>query len=1539
MLRLFSIVFFVNSLVYGMAAPAYEPDTVLARMPLVTVDNEWQLRERSFDDPTTASGTVGRDPYHVEQVLNAWRTRGRNLDEILDKILDTPVGYRTRESLGAEIKGVPLGVLCGLLKRRCFERYGNFSAYNHLLYQGRVWKLKNVVTVLPAIPNPYNHQEGSMYTPKRVDQEVFWYEFICLPLHKVEPTIPIVLSPYDLDNEEGGGPLSVEEYVNIYTTPTTLSEPDEPMMTLEEYVERITSKIGGSDVSFYTLSAGGSFAKRFNVTPTFWIENKGTFRARSLRSAGLRQVLLEDYETDLNFGQKPLYSFRLFVPGGLRNCFISSIRWSFLKQHLDDYLTAISCKIESAQDTDMLVTEEIIPFDEVSVLRSIDSMIDEVFRVRIRSKENQTMGDYLKHYRNGFPTVELREIAKLFYEKFKILISYFRIDRHGRWENMLSLPIQSLFFERQIILFQLNDMGKLLDLKKATAKYEESIVSNDLTDGSLGSMTHVCTIHPLPVFFFSPLSHLYRSARQSFKKEVNSILSPYFQSIYEKLKYDKDIDYQKLFDLVRYQLFRYNSKETKTLIFDLSTSSSLRESKRLKFGGVDGSGQHQRQSMNRREFLKKLNERENPRVWVYAYDLETVDNVKSCQEMVYPPFRKEIDPGSVLNVEDYDPMESQIPFSAQYVGVNIADDGNFKARKCSAGIKLLEYPHQHIGGIFITPNATTVYGENNYLGECIEEFLCRIACEVHAFAGEQVYLYACNGSKFDSYVVLQFQRFEISHILKTSRGILSVSLRVPVSKPPLGQPYDYRIDHTPKVTLILRDVSLLVPGSLSRLCKGFNVPAELCKQDFPIQMVNYRNCYHPRIMGICRDYGEKDVLALGFILKAINCLIGNSHWNPCEIHSDRPPICQFLTCMGMIRKSTKEHFDGIIPASLQPKAIDIPALRTWIIQSAIGGRVTAYAKTYVSPLFGDILDAALSGNRFELEQLHSIMLREGKCMQCLDFTSLYPYVMDSCPLPMGGLHAIDAETCDNYIKRMHCDECDKLRRLCSTHRYLYSINDRLDTIRPFAIILVKNIHLQRNHSHPFQNLCPRKTYHGKSGKNISLLYSLENKEDFEKREEGSHEVLRDPQAYTNIDLYWMRRQGYTFDIIGGISFSCLSTYNTFIGPAFKMRIEAKKAGNRLLSDFMKLNYNGSYGITIQQDITDSYFLAHIPEEFRYIDPLEPPVRNAVYASMRNKAGNNDGFNCSEELTGEAFYFPSGQSCFQKRKKDHLAEYYSDQSPLQVGSAILAYARHVGNLVLFNMDPFDYTYTDTDSFTLGENVIQQDIHLRENICNRDDAPMGSLKNDHEENNGTEPRIFFSMIGGKKVKCHFTLNAEGNICIFNTFKGLHVSCDLDGKKINPTYAEYLVTKTLLDVNVHNTTEHPVIVQSWKRDLQNGVSIGNHLQVLDTNTYMSDHKGIKVISRSHGLLEYFVPHGSSLPSQEIDYRIIPPPPKDPSNQPPIYHPARPVPYQENLEKLRQFIELYYKGSDQEYNPGTEEYNEILHLFRSIEEEGEKE
>lgn len=1477
--------------------------------------------------------SLGRTPGHratfrFEEMIAGFQANGEALRNALDLILDMPPGYKTGEDINHALNYVPLGLLVSLLRRRAIERHGVDTIINDFVLSGNIFRLQNVERPEPTEEND-DPEFSDVFSRNVIRQEIEEYDFNQFPLRKVLADVPpSILEPGQ----------TLESILIAWAPPAFKVTTNENVLSLnfENYYTQLTKAQGGSDLTFYVFTMGASILRRYQSTVGVG-NQEGFRRARSIRSAGLRQVLLDDFINEVSHPDEnsryQVYT-KIYVPGGVRNCFLASIRWSYVQSKKEEHSSSLLEKLECAQDSDMLVTEDISIFDEEKCFEKIDIFITNVVKKRADNRQIENVRDYVKKYKNGFPTVEMKELAALFYQDYGILLYLYRIGRSGAWENILDTDdIESLGGSNssdegsgssimaaaspitRICLFQISDQGEILNIQEEKKKLEEKALLEGLSDGSLGCMTHIIGTHPFPRIFGSNYIKLAigRVARRKFKEEVNGKIRPRLEDIYSKLVYNPSITYDDIYNLVKHQQFRYSLKETRTLIFDLTTSSSLHEAKRLCFGvSID-----QYMSKNKKDFLKRLNDRENPRVWVFAYDLETVDNSLSIQHKVYPPFRKE-KPEGMVSADLYDIQESQIPFSAQWIGVNVSDTDNFFRRKIVGGVKPLEYPCYHPKySEFLTKEAYTCYGQNKLLGECVEEFLCDIAMFVHENGGEQAFLYATNGSKFDAYVILQFQRFEITNILKTSRGILSVTIRVPIFKPALMDTnYDYKNDPNPKVSIRLRDVSLIVPGSLSRLCKGFDVPKEYCKVDFPIQMVNHTNCYREDIMEVCRDYGEKDVFALAFVINRVNALIGNSYWNPCEINSDRPPITQFITCMGMIRKSTKEHFDSLIPQSHQPKAIDIPALRTWLIQAAIGGRVTAYAKTYASSFTNDILQAYNDQNVSELKNLYGLMIKERQCMECLDFTSLYPFTMDSCPLPMGGLHAINVETCEHHIQAMHCNECDRLRRLCPKHRYYYGKNDR--DLRPFSIILVKNIRIKASEEYPLRNLCPRKTY-SRTNKTDGLLYSLENQENFEARTEGK-EILHDPQSYTNIDLYWMRRQGYSFDIIAGFSFSVLMVYNTYIGPAFEKRIEAKKKGNKLLSDFLKLNYNGSYGVTIQQDITESYFVTRIDAQFKFVPPTNSSVRNAIYESSQ-KHKNREGLACSEELTGEAIYFPNKQSCFQKIKKPHLAEYFSEQSPMQVGAAILAYARHVGNLVLFNIPQTSYTYTDTDSITVGESTIQDDGCLNENIINREDAPMGSLKNDHAEGNGTEPRIFLSLIGTKKVKCHLTLNEEGEVRVFNTFKGLHVSCDINGKKIKPEYAEYITTKTLVDVNLKNRTDAPITVQSWKRDLQHGISIGNHLQVLDTNTYLQDHKGLVTKTTDFGKVEYLVPHGSPC---EPDIKVI----VNPENSRELmYDKPREALY--DPEILKQFVENYYQGSGEEYNPGTEEYKSILDLF----------
>ena len=1442
----------------------------------------------------------------IQEIYSSFEGQFTNYDRVFDLILDMPPGYQTSDILNRVLVSMPLGLLARKLRNRCIDRFGTDSAFNQLVYSGLAYRIRNTSEeATEPIPNTYRGSDGQPYYPISIQREVDSFDLHQFPLSRIILSIP---SPVSVDENPALAGMDRSFLVNTEEDRPRLTLGSEDFFNPENYVNLITRFPSGSDVSFFFFTDSGSILKRYYPVNDHSRTPNAVIRAKPFRSAGLRQVLLDDHidEFFCKDANSPVIA-RFFVPGGSRNCFLSSLRWGYIEFQYDKYLKEYCSLMESAQDDDMLRLSSSVPrFDMEDTSKKIDEIISSILRERAyQDGQKPDLSAYLKKYRNGFPTKELNQIAKLLFTRFNIHVFYWRINGKGKWVNIISSVDNIELSTIQITMIQMSESGTMLDLSIENEKEEESEDNHSTT---MGFMTHAIGIFP-PFSFLKESSHLNQQNRKLFVEKLNAKLKPYIESIYNVLEYNSHVSFDLISQLVKHQTHRYSLKETKTLIFDIPSPPKIDYSKRPRREISSCSTQV--------EVDFQAPPREFPKIFVFAYDLETVSNSSAIQNMVYQPFRKVLDSGMSLF---YDSQNCQVPFSAQYVPVNVDDEGNFLAQKLEAESQPLKYPTTYYGkyhDVFISPSAFTNYGiMENGLGSCVESFLCEVAKYVHGYGGEQAYLFACNGSKFDSFVILQFQRFEISHILKTSRGILTVSLRVPIVCPGSTE-YDYREDENPKITIKLRDVSLIVPGSLARLCKGFNVPAEFVKLDFPIHLVNARNCYHPDIMKVCRPYGENDVLSLAFIIKAINRLIGNSFWKPCDPYSERPPICQFVTCMGMIRKSTKQHFDKILPKSLQPKAVDIPALRTWIINAAIGGRVTAYAKTYASPFVNDILSSAASNNVAELQLLYDLMTSNAACMQCLDFTSLYPFVMDSCPLPMGGIHAIDVETCNRYIDAMHCEECDKLRRLCSSHRYYYNKNDI--SPRPFAIIIVKNIKIYPLND--YRNLCPRKTYNSSTKKPLGILYSLEHPTEFSQRT-FSREEIRDPQSFTNVDLYWMRRQGYSFEIVGGISFSQLMIYNTFIGPAFQMRIEAKKAGNKLLSDFLKLNYNGSYGITIQQDITESYFLARLPSEYKDHDPRSPFVQRELFKVTRSRK-NGEGICCSEELTGEGFYLPNGQSCFQKRKKEHLAEYFSEQSPLQIGAAVLAYARHIGNLILFNVDPKHYTYTDTDSIAISQSLIESDPHIMEAIIERDDAPMGSLKNDHGENNGTNPRIFLSLIGAKKVKCHLTLNKEGQVKIFNTFKGLNASTKLNGVALTPEYAEYITTKVLFDLNQKNSTD-AVQVQSWKRDLQYGVSIADHLQVFDSNTYMNDHKGLTYFKHASGEVEYLIPHGmdDSFCDTKVTYDFITGEKSYEKPRKQLFDP----------DAFSKFMKVYYEGCDRPYNPGGEEYSKILDLFKSI-------
>lgn len=1389
--------------------------------------------------------------------------------EFLDTIIDMPPGWQTKSvPNNSPLHGMPLGLFKYFLLQRMIDRGIPASNLNNYVISGMMDRIQNEVV---QVPQPDTADPSVTYLRKRIIRTRHSYSFFQFPLRAVE-----LLWPFGWE----GTPRSHFENWPAYEGERNTGPRfrDRMFLFIYNYLEEMTKPEGGSDLTMFVFCPGVTIFKRYHSTfPAVGANER--FNVRTIRSAGLRQVLIEPLlctiEVKDNFhnltGQNV---FQIYYPSGQeKNCFEASIQWAMVRQMLQS----------GNYGEDVSYIESEVRKKWIFIMTSV------------ASKSKKTLEQYYRDYlKAGYPTKEMKKIAHAVFEHTGYIVeTWYKRRRappqNGSWENIIKLDLSTIATSssssseivvdqsKRITLYQCKDDGRVRDDSSAASNIsdvENSLFENQADSGDLGIMLHCIAIYPSPLCFLPDRRPQIGAIRQSLITAINDKGLEYMLEMYRRQKYWEDITMDNILSLVNAQLQRYRNHETKTLIFAPSDSKKKRIEPPTSSSSTSGDSGGRKKSVTAQRCEKNDI---NPIYFVFAYDLETISNVSEIQEsMVYEPFRRILPSNFEKNASEYEPHESQIPFSCQWVAVNVSDRGTYLCRKTHEKAKTGEPisistyspdPDSENQEFFLC-SPRTEYASNSVasLGKCVEEMLVNIAEYTHSRGGEQAFCFAHNGAHFDAYIVLQFQRFEIRNILKTSRGVMTVSLRVPITMTGDLINYDYKVNdlETPKITLILRDTMLQVPGSLAKLCKGFNVPKEYCKLDFPIAKINHNNFNSPHLRKLIMEYGENDVRALGVIIVRINDLIGGSQWKPAKVTSLKPPVTQFVTCMGMIRESTRLHFKKHLPENHHPKAIDIPALRTWLQNATIGGRVNAYAKTYISPFTGQILKSYLEKDTEALRSIYSKMMTTKQCMQVLDFTSLYPFAMDSCPMPTGRIFCCGPLQCEEDINRVHCADCDNLMSLCVKHRLFESTCNNQD-IRPFTIVIVKNLKMgEQQRSNSIRNMCPRKSFLSSTDKSVSLLYSLENNEEFSERSLG-REKLHETQSFTNIDLYWMRRQGYSFEIVGGFGFRVTSVYNLFIGPAFRDRIQAKKDGNKLLSDFLKLNYNGSFGITTQQDITDCYFPVRVDDSIRDRDPRDPIVRKRIVEALSKQGSiSNAGLSVTEELTGEAVYLPNKQALYQKRKKEHLAEYFADQSPMQIGAAVLAWSRHIANLVMFNNHELDQTYTDTDSICISEHAIQSSPQLQNMIVNSDDAPLGSLKNDHAENNGTEPRVFCSLIGAKKVKCHITLNKEGEVRIFNTFKGLNVSNHVENKTFEPGYAEKISTQTLFYLNVDATSVPPVIVQSWKRNLGFGVSISNHLQTLSPDTYLESCVGTSVFNLPHGFVEYFIPNGCGIKPQ---------------------------------------------------------------------------
>ena len=151
------------------------------------------------------------------------------------------------------------------------------------------------------------------------------------------------------------------------------------------------------------------------------------------------------------------------------------------------------------------------------------------------------------------------------------------------------------------------------------------------------------------------------------------------------------------------------------------------------------------------------------------------------------------------------------------------------------------------------------------LGRCVNEFIDAVVEWAMDRGYTSVSAYAHNGVGFDSYVVQAFNtRYEYHSILKTSRGLLSMRMKIPFTTSGCQRKI---------FPMTFLDTKVFLSFSLSKLCVDFRVPEGWGKLDFPITKINWENCYKAEVVEILEPYSINDTRALAYIVKQINRIV------------------------------------------------------------------------------------------------------------------------------------------------------------------------------------------------------------------------------------------------------------------------------------------------------------------------------------------------------------------------------------------------------------------------------------------------------------------------------------------------------------------------------------------------------------------------------------------------------------------------------------------------------------------------------------------
>tara|TARA_R110000787_G_scaffold136205_1_gene248726 strand:+ start:94 stop:5430 length:5337 start_codon:yes stop_codon:yes gene_type:complete len=1079
-------------------------------------------------------------------------------------------------------------------------------------------------------------------------------------------------------------------------------------------------------------------------------------------------------------------------------------------------------------------------------------------------------------------------------------------------------------------MLRININGEIHRHRPKTLCMEET--TEFIPDDDSTGLLHAITIYPgLPDDLFKGVHAKRREVLMGVIEKKTKALMSYYKRVSVGLCSPSA---EMMSDAVEEQLRRQDSGKTHTLIYGTTAPNPLSTPEETE-AHEEGPAVYFSNSFDREG--RKIPERP----LVIAYDLETVELTSEAisSGAVGAEFLRD-NPDRTKYIE----CEREIPYCVSWVPVNLTDEGRHRETKeelhrkgtacsevrdeekwagewertnsfvyCSDGRRVRE-------GYVMLSDVKVHYG-GGVLGRCVNEFIDAVVEWAMDRGYTSVSAYAHNGVGFDSYVVQAFNtRYEYHSILKTSRGLLSMRMKIPFTTSGCQRKI---------FPMTFLDTKVFLSFSLSKLCVDFRVPEGWGKLDFPITKINWENCYKAEVVEILEPYSINDTRALAYIVKQINRIVcletevvhipgsdeltieafdvlqgkkAESLMNPPitalsgtikSIHppnasSPKPPITQFCTIMSCVKRVASmyvrevrklDHFSYL---TRMPAACDLPCIRHWVEMASMGGRVSAYAKMYCSSRWADVLHAYMLGDSVRVADIIKEAIKKEDTHIVLDVTSLYPSAMAYCAMPMGSLRFVPPGACNDLINAIGCITCETLMQLCPTHRC---------TTRPFAVIVIKG-GLKRgarwnelNKNNPTRHLIGRKMKGrrergGGSGPDCRLpgpdvsgiIYTNEEDEEMTSRHwgEGSGDsVLGETQSYTNIDLYWALKSGYVFEIVGGYEWETSYELQPLILNLFEMRVAAKAEGNTCLQQAIKLLLNSLFGIHSQRVIRSVDKVVTLPENIREADVKEEEFARYIRA-------NHQKIFDPRMVLKENIPLVNGQSMIRATIPGNIGEAVGGYSPNHIGCAVLAWSRHIMSLAMFDIPTGHLTYTDTDSLAVsewwynkmlavGKKGTESRFSLPNLICTKGTDLM-TYKNDHSDY-FPNARVLFSAIGAKKVKMHVIGCPDtGQLKVCSTFKGFLKKDVLNnGDRLHKDQHEYTMAKTLLDI-LYTGKPEAYEGTRWSKSLgaDGGVTIDKNVRVQGSSyTYLGKHKAFSFMEQEHtpGAVLINIPFGTEI------------------------------------------------------------------------------